>query len=456
MNENLLFENEKKRIEYPLSRLFCFMMFNVWQMGIIYYMGPALSIDGNVPLPISMDNTTTLIVAAYIICIILLIIIPDKFVWAARASALVALVTAFGLFLPLAPETLALLLYIQVFCCCFMIGFESATIVFLLKEKTAILHLMLCYPIGYFIIAFIQNEIAPIPFSGFRFGIVIMLIPLTYFYGRLPSGNCPRFVKKSDNMVRPKKLLSGAYFLALLGALLGVIGPAVAAESNHGVSMFYGFAGIAALILYYLYKRRGMHPLKTLPFAISIGALGYLLLFISLYVPALQIPACVLISVSTIACALLPLVILVVVKQYPSRFAVAILMSLAVVAVVVHSSMLEIFRSDMTMLYLAYLAIIIATAIVYLLVSPFLLGVLNEKLISKETGRAVPVFSSRLSVLTERELEVADLISRGYSNRDIAKMLFISEYTVKDHTKNIYRKLNIHSRLELAAIVNKN
>ena len=179
------------------------------------------------------------------------------------------------------------------------------------------------------------------------------------------------------------------------------------------------------------------------------------MLFMSLYVPALQIPACIFISVSMTACALLPLVILVVVKQYPSRFAVAILMSLAVVAVVVHSSMLEIFRSDLTMLYLSYLAIIIVTAIVYLLVSPFLLGVLNEKLISKETGRAVPVFSSRLSVLTERELEVADLISRGYSNRDIAKMLFISEYTVKDHTKNIYRKLDIHSRLELAAIINK-
>ena len=62
MNENLLFENEKKRIEYPLARLFCFMMFIVWQMGIIYYMGPALNINGRTPLPIDMDNVTMLIV----------------------------------------------------------------------------------------------------------------------------------------------------------------------------------------------------------------------------------------------------------------------------------------------------------------------------------------------------------------------------------------------------------
>ncbi len=453
MNETLLLENEKKRIEYPLSRLFCFMLFVVWQMGIIYYMGPALTIDGNVPLPISMDNTTMLIVAAYIVCIIWLIILPDKFVLAARASSLVALATAFGLFLPIAPETLALLLYIQVFCCCFMIGFESATIIFLLKEKTAIVHLMLCYPIGYFIIAFMQNEVIALPFSWFRFGIAAMLILLTYFYFRLPSGSCPRFVKKSDNLIRPKKLLSGAYFLVLLGCLLGVISPAVAAEIEHGVSIFYSCAAIAALFLYYLYKRRGMHPLKTLSFAISIGALGFLLLFVSLYIPALQLPACIFISISMTPCALLPLVILVVVKQYPSRFAVAIHLSFAVVAVLIHSSMLEIFRSDLTMLYLAYLAIIIATAIAYLLVSPFLLGVLNEKLISKD--RAVTVVPSALSSLTERELEVSDLICRGYSNRDIAKMLFISEHTVKDHTKNIYRKLDIHSRFELAALVNR-
>ena len=58
-----------------------------------------------------------------------------------------------------------------------------------------------------------------------------------------------------------------------------------------------------------------------------------------------------------------------------------------------------------------------------------------------------------LNRLTKRELEVVDLIVFGYSNRDIAKMLFISEHTAKDHTKNIYRKVGVHSRLELAALI---
>lgn len=58
-----------------------------------------------------------------------------------------------------------------------------------------------------------------------------------------------------------------------------------------------------------------------------------------------------------------------------------------------------------------------------------------------------------LNRLTKRELEVVDLIVFGYSNRDIAKMLFISEHTAKDHTKSIYRKMGVHSRLELAALI---
>jgi len=60
-----------------------------------------------------------------------------------------------------------------------------------------------------------------------------------------------------------------------------------------------------------------------------------------------------------------------------------------------------------------------------------------------------------LKVLSKREREVVELICLGYSNADIAKMLFISEHTVKDHTKKIYPKMGVHSRFELATLVNR-
>ena len=50
--------------------------------------------------------------------------------------------------------------------------------------------------------------------------------------------------------------------------------------------------------------------------------------------------------------------------------------------------------------------------------------------------------------LTERELEVLKLVARGMANKDIARALFISENTVKNHVRNILEKLQLHSRME--------
>jgi two-component system NarL family response regulator len=54
--------------------------------------------------------------------------------------------------------------------------------------------------------------------------------------------------------------------------------------------------------------------------------------------------------------------------------------------------------------------------------------------------------------LTDREMQVLKLVARGMNNRDIAKELFISENTVKNHVRNILEKLQIHSRMEAVMI----
>ncbi|HLX47026.1 MAG TPA: response regulator transcription factor [Streptosporangiaceae bacterium] len=54
--------------------------------------------------------------------------------------------------------------------------------------------------------------------------------------------------------------------------------------------------------------------------------------------------------------------------------------------------------------------------------------------------------------LTDREMEVLKLVAKGMNNRDIAKELFISENTVKNHVRNILEKLQIHSRMEAVMI----
>lgn len=54
------------------------------------------------------------------------------------------------------------------------------------------------------------------------------------------------------------------------------------------------------------------------------------------------------------------------------------------------------------------------------------------------------------SSLTAREIEVLELIAEGMINKEIAKQLYISEKTVKNHVSNIFRKLNVSDRTQAA------
>jgi len=71
---------------------------------------------------------------------------------------------------------------------------------------------------------------------------------------------------------------------------------------------------------------------------------------------------------------------------------------------------------------------------------------LNEfAAMSKATGDRSQIPAPRL---TDREMEVLRLVAKGMNNRDIAKDLYISENTVKNHIRNILEKLHLHSRME--------
>jgi DNA-binding NarL/FixJ family response regulator len=53
-------------------------------------------------------------------------------------------------------------------------------------------------------------------------------------------------------------------------------------------------------------------------------------------------------------------------------------------------------------------------------------------------------------LLSPREREIVQLVAQGFRNREIAEKLFISEQTVKNHLHNIFDKLGVSDRLELA------
>jgi DNA-binding NarL/FixJ family response regulator len=53
-------------------------------------------------------------------------------------------------------------------------------------------------------------------------------------------------------------------------------------------------------------------------------------------------------------------------------------------------------------------------------------------------------------LLSDREKEIVGLVAQGFRNREIGEKLFISEQTVKNHLHNIFDKLGVSDRLELA------
>ncbi len=67
-----------------------------------------------------------------------------------------------------------------------------------------------------------------------------------------------------------------------------------------------------------------------------------------------------------------------------------------------------------------------------------------------KSGNSVPAHATQL---TRREREVVDLISAGMSNKEIAQKLHIATYTVKSHVHNVLEKLELSTRLQIAAFV---
>lgn len=470
MNHELLFENHSKRLELPVWQMICFAMFTSWQMGFIYFMGPSLVISGRTPLPISMDNVTMLIAVGYVLSIIFMLAFPKWVVWAQRITTAVAFLSVLSLFLPVSDDILRFLLYLQTFCCCFMIGFETFLITNYFSEHSTIVHLTVCYGVGVFIIALVQNDIIPISFSLFRILSAIMLVMLMYFFFSLPlkKKDCPRYVTKNDNLVLPVKLFSGTYILVFISCIMMLSGPTAAGNIRHGVFIAYMADAVSSIIVYVLYKKWNIHPMHSVSVFISLSAAGFLLLYISSYVPVLVYPALVLIGFGFMPCQLLPLYGVVLMKGYPSKYIPPCIIGLALVTVLVQSGLVELFRNTPNMLNLVYMAITIILAFVYFQTEPYLIYALRRKIPQKSTSYATDESieedlgepentesTDLLSQLTPREREVLDLIGCGYSNGDIAKLLFISTHTVNDYTKKIYKKLDVHSRHAAAQIINR-
>jgi DNA-binding NarL/FixJ family response regulator len=95
-----------------------------------------------------------------------------------------------------------------------------------------------------------------------------------------------------------------------------------------------------------------------------------------------------------------------------------------------------------------------ATAVISKTVHPVALGTLVRE---TTAGTVVHSFTARSRAarerlddcpLTDREREILRLVAAGHTNSDIARLLWVTEPTVKFHLSNTYRKLGVSNRTE--------
>jgi len=477
MNE-LLTENEGKRLNLRLPWLVCLAMFVVWQMGVMLFSGETLSLGGKTPIPFAMDSNilTAVVAAGYILSIAFLLFFGRHSVLSARAALAVAFVSALALYLPVPPEILMGLFYLQAFCCVFLIGVVISAIVNLFTEETEIKDVIVILIVSGGLIAVLQNDVIPITFGVMQGLTVFMLAALLFFFCKLPAKVWPRYVKKTDRIVMPKHLIAGLMGMVGFSAFITLFGSAVAESVPHGVSVYYAAYALCGVILAVLWKVFHIVPLKSASVMVTVGAFGFVLAIASLYVPVLALPVCALLAAGGAVCAMSSYFGIVMAKRYPSRFIVPALPGIALVAVLIQSVLLESLRGNLTGLYVVYLVIAVGMMIVYLKFEPYLLWSFFGKTLtvasapSAETEhtqtppdddsqssaeRLLNLQLQAFDTLGVGEVTVLNHMLGGQTTKEISLETTYPESTVKTYRKRIYSKLQVHNTLQLAALAEK-
>jgi DNA-binding NarL/FixJ family response regulator len=477
MSYSILTENEEKRLSLSLPWLCCFALFTAWQIGVFSYSGDVLAVEGRLPLGIDEGNFMPLISLGYVLSITWMLVFPSRIVWAERIMALAALLCALALCLPLAHEMRTIFFLGQLFCCCVMIGFETALIVALFSEQTAVKHLLAAYGLIFIPAAVMQNNFFEVPYWVFRYFNIAALVLQLLFYGKLPANVWPVYVRKGTRLVCPVWIFGGLFALCFLGNILFSFGIGVAESVTHGVFTFYISFAVFAIAGYALLRRHGITPLRFASVSVLVSVAGFICAIVALYIPVLSLPACVLLGPGTAACILIPFYGVVMTKRYPSRFISPLIIGISfVTSVLLLAWLIDAFRENTTLLYTMYLAIAVVMAVLYLFMEPYLLySFRGRNLISNEkiaeiavtetadaqtdaarspalTPRQRNLIANAFDKLSIKELAVAELLMQGFKYEFICNRLHISKNTAYWYRRQLFDKLQISSLKEMFAL----
>ncbi len=416
-------------------------LFNVWQMGIIFYSYKTLTINNLINTPVVLDNSIILIILGYLIGLILIYLIPKKTILLGKISSITSLICSIVLFLPITSTIFLFAFYLLTFNCVFFISINTSLIINYYSNKSALADVILGTIITGILIALCQQQIIVFSFNVFNIISIICLSLITFALFKIDYSYNVTFIEDGKKINKNyKKYLLGILLIQAVACLNTLFNSSVAQDIKNGVSISYIGGIVSGFFFLFLYKKKKIAQLKILTYCFGIVAIGFSLYLLP--ISEVKIISIFLQGFSFLLILAIPYLANTLFNEYPSKKIAPAMVSVAIITVIIDSLLLELFRSNPIILYSCYAFISIFSSIIYLLFErDFKLETLDKKVV--------------LDKLSKREHEVAVLLIKGLNSKDISTILFISEHTTKDHIKNIYKKYDIHSRLELISIIDK-
>lgn len=437
----------KKTFTMPFWALLCIQSTSIWQMGFLYYATADFTPTPGIALPFAAESILLPTLLGYLIGALLAFLLPLRAALWGRALLVLALCCSVLLFLPLPSRLLSLIFYLSVLCCLSLVGMAATLCIDLYSLSTAWKDGIAAALVPAPCVAILQSGLIPIDFSVFNACAALTQILALIGLSRLPNRAPIEFSAPAATRTTPKGLLLLTLFIYTIACFSLLFASTLAESLAFGTPILYLSSLLYILPFMLLHKNRALDPMRSYPLLLAVLAIGFVLWFLPFngmrYVSIVLLGASVFIT-STAWCA--PSLLF---EYRATRALVPFTVLIALATVVVHAALTEILRHDLIAMAALFACIALVMLIVYLLVEPILKHLRHE---SEQPNE--PSLTERLS-LTKREAEVAKLLVSGYTNADIAAELVLSVHTVKDHVKNIYKKLGIHNRLELAKCINR-
>ena len=456
-------QNHQYRVSGGLLTLFT-APFIVWQMGVLYYSGTTMSLFGRTPIPLTRTDTLAVIVIGYLASILFISLFPRQTVRAERVLMPAVFLAAVLIPLPFPSAVITVLFYIEAFVCTFSIGVMVSVTAHQFTTETAWRDGIIGMAAGGVLIAILQNELYPIRFTVFTLFSIVPIALITVFYYLIPAKIEAPYVQRKDMLRMPKVLFLGLWAINSFSTLLLCFASSFAESVPNGISVLYLSAAVMAMVLTIIRRKLKARSLRIYGGFFALSVLGFVLSYLSLRIPFLRYPSLVLLGFIVVLAVLWTFFAAVSFGIYPTRFIGAIGAGMGLTLALFHSSLQELLRDNIALLYGIYAALSVVLLIVYFFLEPYFVYAWNKKdapenkaVISQPDRPEIPIKQPHpFDCLSEQEYILARLILDGHTESSAAKTMNITLNTEKGYRKSLYFKLDIHSKRELFDIANRN